>query len=72
MALIEAGIERSRQRPFRTVLPALGMPEIGPNATELLIAAGYHDIDKLLQAASGGDLERLTAIEASANAPPPR
>ena len=41
-------IERSRGQPFATVLAALGMPEIGPNATELLIAAGYHDIDKLL------------------------
>ena len=63
VALIAAGIERSREQPFRTVLPALGMPEIGPNATELLIAAGYHDIDRLLQAAEQGDRERLTAIE---------
>ena len=63
VALIGAGIERSRERPFRTVLPALGMPEIGPNATELLIAAGYHDIDKLLAAAATGDPEPLTAIE---------
>ena len=45
------------------MLPALGMPEIGPNATELLIAAGYHDIDKLLQVAQAGDPEPLTAIE---------
>ena len=63
VALIEEGIERSRQQPFRTVLPALGMPEIGPNATELLIAAGYHDIDKLLQVAAAGDPEPLTAID---------
>ncbi|MDE0229764.1 MAG: NAD-dependent DNA ligase LigA [Spirochaetaceae bacterium] len=63
VALIEAGIERSRAQPFRTVLPALGMPEIGPNATELLIAAGYHDIDKMMQAAEAGDPEPLTAIE---------
>ena len=62
VALIAAGIERSRGQPFATVLPALGMPEIGPNATELLIAAGYHDIDKLLTAAAG-DPEPLTAIE---------
>ena len=39
------------------------MPEIGPNATELLIAAGYHDIGKLLQVARAGDPEPLTAIE---------
>lgn len=63
VALIKAGIERSRERPFRTVLPALGMPEIGPNATDLLIAAGYHDIDRLLQVAEAADPEPLTAIE---------
>ena len=63
VALIEAGIARSREQPFRTVLPALGMPEIGPNATDLLIAAGYHDIDKMMQAAAAGDPEPLTAIE---------
>ena len=63
VAQIEAGIERSRGQPFRTVLPALGMPEIGPNATELLIAAGYHDIDKLLKVAGERDPEPLTAIE---------
>ena len=63
VALIEAGIKGSLEQPFTTVLPALGMPEIGPNATELLIAAGYHDIDKLRAAADANDLERLTAIE---------
>lgn len=63
VALLKAGIERSRGRPFRTVLPALGMPEIGPKATELLIAAGYYDIDRLLEAAEKRDPEPLTAIE---------
>lgn len=63
VALIKAGVERSRRQPFQTVLPALGMPEIGPNATELLIDAGYDDIDKLIKAADAGDLEPLTAIE---------
>lgn len=63
VALLKEGIERSRRRPFRTVLPALGMPEIGPKATELLIDAGYYDIDRLLEAAAKGDPEPLTAIE---------
>ena len=63
VALLKEGIEQSRGRPFRTVLPALGMPEIGPKATELLIEAGYYDIDRLLQAAAAGDPEPLTAIE---------
>ena len=63
VALLKEGIERSRGRPFRTVLPALGMPEIGPKATELLIDAGYHDIDRLLKVARAGDPEPLTAID---------
>ena len=63
VALLKEGIERSRGRPFQTVLPALGMPEIGPKATELLIEAGYYDIDRLLEVARAGDPEPLTAID---------
>ena len=63
VALLKEGIERSRGRPFRSVLPALGMPEIGPKATELLIDAGYYDIDRLLEVAKAGDAEPLTAID---------
>ena len=63
VALLKEGIERSRGRPFQTVLPALGMPEIGPKATELLIEAGYYDIDRLLEAARRRDAEPLTAID---------
>ena len=63
VALLKEGIERSRGRPFHTVLPALGMPEIGPKVTELLIDAGYYDIDRLLELAEAGDAEPLTAID---------
>ena len=48
VAMIREGIEKSRGRPFRRVLPSLGIPEIGPKATELLIEAGYRDIDSLI------------------------
>ena len=61
--LIKAGIEQSRGRPFQTVLPALGMPEVGPKVTELLIAAGYRAIDQLLALARAGEPEPLTAID---------
>ena len=63
VALLKEGIERSRGRPFQTVLPALGMPEVGPKATELLIAAGYYDIDRLRAVAAAEDPEPLTAID---------
>ena len=49
--------------PSTPVLPALGMPEIGPKVTELLIDAGYYDIDRLLELAEAGDAEPLTAID---------
>ncbi len=62
-ALIRAGIEESRGRPFHVVLASLGLPELGPRAAELLIAAGYGDIDLLFEIAEAGDTERLTAIE---------
>ena len=46
--LIRAGIEASRGRPFEAVLPSLGMPEVGPKLTELMIGAGYRTIDAWL------------------------
>jgi DNA ligase (NAD+) len=48
VALIRQGIEKSKARPFRAVLPSLGIPEIGQKVTELLIDAGLGDIDRLL------------------------
>jgi DNA ligase (NAD+) len=60
--LIKAGIAKSKAKPYRIVLQALGIPELGPRAAELLIAAGFRDIDSLMQAAREGDAERFTAI----------
>ena len=49
IALIRQGIEKSKQRPFRTVLSSLGVPDLGKKAAELLINAGFRDIDALLK-----------------------
>ncbi len=62
IALLKEGVERSRFRPFRTVLQSLGLPELGPKATELLLDAGYRSIDQLFEAAGKGDVESLIAI----------
>ena len=62
-ALIRAGVEESRSRPFHVVLPSLGLPELGPKAAEFLVAAGYGDIDLLFEIADAGDADRLEAIE---------
>ncbi len=62
-ALIRAGIEESRERPFHVVLSSLGLPELGPKVALLLVAAGYGDIDVLFEIADSFDTERLTAID---------
>ncbi|MFO7848380.1 MAG: NAD-dependent DNA ligase LigA, partial [Spirochaetia bacterium] len=60
---IKEGVEKSKKRPFKVVLPALGIPEVGPKVTELLIGAGYSDIDSLIEAACSEDVESLTAVK---------
>jgi DNA ligase (NAD+) len=60
--LIKAGIEKSKTQPYRVVLQALGIPELGPRASELLIEAGFRDITCLLEAAREGDPERFINI----------
>jgi DNA ligase (NAD+) len=51
-------IASSKARPFRRLLPALGLKEIGPAVSEILIEAGYTSIDALIEAAG-----KKTALE---------
>jgi len=62
IALIKDGIERSKERPFHTVLPSIGIPELGPKVTELLIDAGIRSIDELFAIVDSGDQQALIAI----------
>ncbi len=58
------GIEKSKTRAFRFVLPALGLRELGHSVTDLLIKHDYDDIDKITALASGADAEeRLNEID---------
>ncbi|MGA2380680.1 MAG: NAD-dependent DNA ligase LigA [Spirochaetia bacterium] len=59
---IREGIEKSRGQPFHVVFPSLGIPDIGQKVTELLIAAGYRDIDSLVEVAGKGDPAPFLAI----------
>ncbi len=61
-AQIREGIRRSLQRPFHVVFPSLGIPDIGQKVTELLIEAGYRDIDSLLSLADEQDPAPLLGI----------
>jgi DNA ligase (NAD+) len=60
--LIRAGIAASKGRPYRRVLVALGIPELGQKAVELLCDAGFRDIDSLRRLAERGDPAPLLAI----------
>jgi len=62
VAQIREGIEKSRRQPFHVVFPSLGIPDIGQKVTELLIEAGYRDIDSLLRVAKAGDYSPLLEI----------
>lgn len=63
VAALAAGIEASKAKPFSIVLPALGLPDLGPKVTELLLRAGFGDIDGLYAAVDAGDPEAFTAID---------
>ncbi len=62
VALIRKGIEKSKEQPFRIVLPSLGIPELGRKVAELIIEGGYGDIDSLLALADNHDTESLIRI----------
>ena len=62
VAQIREGIRNSLRQPFHVVFPSLGIPDIGQKVTELLIEAGYRDIDSLLRVAKDADTSPLLAI----------
>jgi DNA ligase (NAD+) len=62
VAQIRKGLETSRKQPFRVVLPSLGIPDIGGKVAELLVEAGWGNIERLLVLAEAGDPTPLLAI----------
>ena len=63
VAALATGIEASKAKPFAIVLPALGLPELGPKVSDLLLQAGFRDIDTLYAAVDAGDPEVFTGID---------
>ncbi|MDH5656061.1 MAG: NAD-dependent DNA ligase LigA [Spirochaetia bacterium] len=62
--IILRGIEKSKAREFRYVLPSLGLREIGPSTTEILISNGYSSLDSILSLAKSDDAEvKLTEMD---------
>ncbi|MCF7927572.1 MAG: NAD-dependent DNA ligase LigA [Spirochaetales bacterium] len=60
--LIKRGVEKSKQRSFRTVLTALGISDLGENVADLLISGGFSSMEGLLEAADRDDRDALSAI----------
>lgn len=63
VAALAAGIEASKAKPFAIVLPAVGLPDLGPKVTDLLLQAGFRDIDRLYAAVDAGDPAAFTRID---------
>jgi DNA ligase (NAD+) len=63
VAIILEGIEKSKSKSLRTVLPSLGLNEIGHKVTEILIESGYDSIDAILSLAKDPDAsEKLKSM----------
>ncbi len=60
---LQKGVDASRSRPYETVLVALGIPDLGRKAAELLIEAGYDSIEVLYGLADAGEVDRLAEIK---------
>lgn len=61
--LLKSGVEESKKQPFKVVLASLGIAELGPKMADILIAAGFDNIDKLVEAAYKGDESVFTSIK---------
>jgi DNA ligase (NAD+) len=63
ISLIKKGIENSKGKPYRVVLASLGIPDLGKKAAELLIGAGYTDVDALFRLADARDPAPLLEVK---------
>ena len=59
---IKRNVEKSKKRPFRRVLTALGFDGLGTFAAAELIKNGYNSIDKIIAAAARGNVEEFSCI----------
>ncbi|CAN2041827.1 DNA ligase [Candidatus Magnetomoraceae bacterium gMMP-15] len=65
IALIKAGIEKSKTRPFENILSALGIKDLGTRTINILIKAGFDSADKLINLSKNMEIgiNRLVQIE---------
>jgi DNA ligase (NAD+) len=60
---IRESVETSKKKPFKKVLTALGFDGLGTSAVSDLLKNGYNSIDKIIEAASRGNVEDFSSIE---------
>lgn len=58
ITLLVSGIEKSKEKDFKFLLPSLGLNEVGHKVTEVLIENGYDSWEKLTNLVSGKDPEK--------------
>ena len=62
--LLLDGVEASKKKSFQTLLASLGLLEIGPNVSELLLEAGHNSYTKILKVSVKEDaLEKIKEIK---------
>jgi DNA ligase (NAD+) len=60
---LDQAVQASRQRPFRTVLVSLGIPDFGKKAVDLLLASGITRMQQLLEMVDTHKTEPLLQIK---------
>jgi DNA ligase (NAD+) len=60
--LIKKGVSESKNKSFIKVLSALGIPDLGPKACELIVGSGLNSLEKIITAAENSNYELLTLI----------
>jgi DNA ligase (NAD+) len=60
---IKASVEKSKEKPFRKVLTALGFDGLGTSAVSDLVKNGFNSIEKIIETASRKNVEDFSQIE---------
>ncbi len=60
---IKTSVENSKKKPFRKVLTALGFDGLGTSAVSDLVKHGFNSIEKIIETASGKNVEDFSQIE---------
>lgn len=61
VSILLDGIEASKKREFRYVLPSLGLREVATHVTGILITEGYDSIERILALAGSENAEEILA-----------